>query len=870
MSFEKYAGYLVFTLLCVLTTQSTGSENCVIAKLLERKPASFDDPAWENAEIYTFGRLNEKQPEIKNKTFVKFGYNSENLYIGVKCFETYDTSKLVKKEKVYGGDAIEIFLSPSLSPDVSEKGEEYLQFVVDFAGNKWDAKGFRVIGNLDPKFDARWQVKTNVKNDYWEVLVEIDFSNFKTWNVSNPPEKGDIWLIKVFRTYPAKNNNPAETSGLFPASSFHSLEDFGKLAFSFFDQRIIQANEIRELEKRTKEILQEYDRMRQETKKIFSPYLEEILKENERIKNLISTGKTINRNEYEKLHSRLRKAELLNNHIQIASEIQSKLGLKKLPNFGFTFSHGYTRFYKDIPYKGKITTEIVMEMAKGERRSFQLAIFPILNEIKNVSITVNLKEMQPFIKTGRVEYVDISPYSYSKAIKTSFFPDPIVDFGNKNTISFNNVRDFETIPFWITIDLPESFKSGSYNGEITINDGKTSINLPMKVNVRNFSIPTRTSVLLHPYVDSCTVLGVYTGYLRERIKGSRLAFDIVDREKYFESVRMLCRNLIEHRITSCTMAAFGIPPWFVVSRKDGKLQCDASFFKETVKVMMDEGIKFIIVSQCPQRYDMVALDVVMESMAKVLQEEGWQEIIWYKVLDEPSKEDLDNWISIAKIAKKHGIKIMTTINRPETIEALVPYLDGYSPAGAPNTNRPFWEVLRKFNVPVWHYDNAKNLVFQNPLHTVWKTIWDVYHWKETGFGYYAYNLWVYWNKGNPWYKMDSYDGLGEEFVIYPPKEYPGYYSNYEGSENAKFYIVSSMRQMAITEAIQGYLYIKKFEETISLLEQKNPAAAKEGRALLEKWDMSFLNRNQHYIDADEFLLAHKEIGDYIEKYSEHE
>jgi len=89
-------------------------------KALELSPApkidgKLEDTFWESAVVLdSFTQYQPKEgAEPSEKTVAYVGYDRENLYIGVRCFDSSPNAiraSLTKRDSVYGDDEITIYL----------------------------------------------------------------------------------------------------------------------------------------------------------------------------------------------------------------------------------------------------------------------------------------------------------------------------------------------------------------------------------------------------------------------------------------------------------------------------------------------------------------------------------------------------------------------------------------------------------------------------------------------------------------------------------------------------------------------------------------------------------------------------------------
>lgn len=529
------------------------------------------------------------------------------------------------------------------------------------------------------------------------------------------------------------------------------------------------------------------------------------------------------------------------------------------PHFSYTIAGSAERILKGRPRPAKIASTTTLSMCAGERKSFQIAIVPG-QDIDVLPVSVNSEAMKGLIELGQVEYVDISSYRFSKSLRTDWLPDPIVGITTSGALKLARLSENETVLVWVTIDLPEDFKAGSYTIKISIGDAKHgSYEVPIAVNVWDFSI-SKTPDVVVPFSDTATALGAYTGYLRESTKGNRRKYSISDREKYLASVEALSKDLVKHRITTGQVAAFGMEPWFQLSEVDGRWSCDASFFVETVKRMVAAGTRCIILAEGQEQGENTSKYIaVLAALEEATKANGWAGMLWLKIHDEPDnpvyagRGHLEHYITLAKLAREFAPSVLVTTTAP-TAE-LLPWVDSYWPSGAPKLET---------SKPMWIYYN--HMTYESPLHGSRKAFWDLWHVKGQKYSYYAHNLWVYWNAGHPWRNAKSYEGLGECFMVYPPKDFPNIYDDFKGDQDLAFSVVPSIRYEGIVDGITDFLYLQKIANTIAALKKQGAGEeAAKGEAIVAKWEDYFSRRRELFVESKEFDQARWEMGDFISK-----
>lgn len=184
------------------------------------------DNEWNNAAKITNFSFAGSDGLAEVPTDVYIAFDKKALYFGFYCQNVPGApAKAITRDRddaVYLDDAIEIMVRPDLNSPT------YYHFVGNSAGSIYDANG------KDSKWNGDWTYKVTQGKDHWEAEVCIPF---KTLGIPVPAE-GQSLGLNVGRDLPSRG--PTSWTG---APSFHDLETFGRLQFSYVAP-IIQAERI--------------------------------------------------------------------------------------------------------------------------------------------------------------------------------------------------------------------------------------------------------------------------------------------------------------------------------------------------------------------------------------------------------------------------------------------------------------------------------------------------------------------------------------------------------------------------------------------------------------------------------------------------
>ncbi len=150
---------------------------------------------------------------------------------------------------------------------------------------------------------------------------------------------------------------------------------------------------------------------------------------------------------------------------------------------------------RDMPFSLNVSRNIGVSLARNEKEAFQVAVMPLSNGLRGVSVSVsNLKGPKGQVLQSRniscevmgyVETVNNPPYEVSYI---GWWPDPILDFLGPINIAAGDLQTF-----WIRVKAPKNQLPGVYKGKLTVSqsNGKPSV-FNLSVKVRSFTMPDCT------------------------------------------------------------------------------------------------------------------------------------------------------------------------------------------------------------------------------------------------------------------------------------------------------------------------------------------------------------------------------------------
>ena len=153
---------------------------------------------------------------------------------------------------------------------------------------------------------------------------------------------------------------------------------------------------------------------------------------------------------------------------------------------------------RHLPVAAAPAASVELSLARHEWESFQLAVMGRCKGLKNVSVKVDgdlrsqngnilaASQIQPQV-VGFVKTEHVPPYNPDYV---GWWPDPILNFMQICDIAEGDVQSF-----WVRVHAPKGQPAGIYTGTIHITaDGAASVALPIKIHVRDFTLPDNTSL----------------------------------------------------------------------------------------------------------------------------------------------------------------------------------------------------------------------------------------------------------------------------------------------------------------------------------------------------------------------------------------
>lgn len=481
--------------------------------------------------------------------------------------------------------------------------------------------------------------------------------------------------------------------------------------------------------------------------------------------------------------------------------------------------------------------EAVSEVVRGENASLQFVVRP-RNQITglrvDVSPALNGNNALPSAKTGFVGYVKVGrsiwDYSRDRIVSASgYYPDPIlevesvdVDFGNTQAI-------------WISIPIPADAVPGTYEGKITISG---------KSGKRSFSLSKNYSVKVYPVTVGNTSLWVTNWFSLDTSKLKLLnggkSIEPFS-EDHLQLIRILAAKMAEYRQNVALISPLALSEY---EYTDGKWNIDFTNFDKIVNIFIEEKVigkiegghigrregnwnsQFAVMvpnlTAGPEnKFDMLRITeerakefytAFFTALTAHLKEKGWDKIYMQHIADEPTEQNFNTYIEIAKFVKNIApdmplIEACHSKNLGGILDIWVPQLDFM------DRDYEFYNAQNKSGKEAWFYTclspkgEYANRFIELPLLKTRYIHWLNFKYEIPGYLHWGLNWW----NNNPFEEQTGiqYEGGnilpgGDCWIIYPGN----------GS------ILSSIRLEAMRDGIVDY-------ELLKMLENKHPGKARE-------------------------------------------
>ena len=154
--------------------------------------------------------------------------------------------------------------------------------------------------------------------------------------------------------------------------------------------------------------------------------------------------------------------------------------------------------------------EIALWAGRGEYESFQVLVRAPAGGLKNVSVAISDlaggrgRISKANLTLYREHYVHIERGSpdrggTNRPLGPGWYPDALIPFTATGTRNLRaapfDLAPFENQPVWIDVFVPRDIGSGHYEGEVTVTSDQGKATIAVELNVWNFELPLRPSLL---------------------------------------------------------------------------------------------------------------------------------------------------------------------------------------------------------------------------------------------------------------------------------------------------------------------------------------------------------------------------------------
>jgi hypothetical protein len=162
----------------------------------------LDDPVWRQATLltsFTQYEPNAGQP-VSERTELRVGYDSENLYLGFRCFDSQPgrivASTMTRDTDLTFEDSVQVYL------DTFHDRSNAFMFAVNSLGARYDALVRREGEEINVYWDGLWRVATSRDERGWVAEIAIPFKTLRF-----PGSETQIWGFNARRLIPRKGES---------------------------------------------------------------------------------------------------------------------------------------------------------------------------------------------------------------------------------------------------------------------------------------------------------------------------------------------------------------------------------------------------------------------------------------------------------------------------------------------------------------------------------------------------------------------------------------------------------------------------------------------------------------------------------------
>jgi Glycoside hydrolase 123, catalytic domain/Glycoside hydrolase 123 N-terminal domain len=474
--------------------------------------------------------------------------------------------------------------------------------------------------------------------------------------------------------------------------------------------------------------------------------------------------------------------------------------------FGVSAVSSLVKLPRDAALPVPLQAEVALSAARNERESFQVAILPFGEELRDVRVEATALAgpgqatiPRESIETSLVEYVKIDWDSDYETDRRGWWPDPLVPLRGPFLVPGGVTCQ----PVWVTVHVPPGTPAGDYRGTITVRPADAEAQtLAVKLHVWDFELPREGHLKTHTW-DAVEPFARFYN------------LDAYPVEWYLRLSDLLLKNRLNPGFAGVNYAPRSPAP-------DGSYD-----FRTTEKVLrhcLDRGLtRFSILQMRKGRYapeEAAQVYAFVKAYADFLREKGWLDKALVELWDEPL---LHEWPDVkARAEKIHeiapGLKVQLFANLGEG-----PYAFWTEEARRLGTDRliDIWAPIPPIEAPdlqarggeVWTYfctlarGTAPNLYIDRPAvyqrtigwHSFMYNVDGFEHWSVNSFERNVHPGWPLFEKWPhvPWDARSIGAFSGEGQLVYPG----------EGGEPWP-----SLRLEVFRDSMEDYEYLYRLRE----------------------------------------------------------
>jgi len=525
------------------------------------------------------------------------------------------------------------------------------------------------------------------------------------------------------------------------------------------------------------------------------------------------------------------------------------------------------RVFKDTKIDVQPNAEIKLWLAKNEYHSAQIAFSSddsvelkavSISDLKNSKTDVIIKSDNCSIRVP--EYVPVewntraTPKQELDGRAPAMYPDPLPDF---IPLEFEGSRSI-----WITCYASGNTLAGRYQGKLTVEIDNNNIQLPVELNVWEFSLPEESTLYVTNWLHASQLVKQYDV---RRYSG-----------KYWELINLVAEDLKAHR-QNVIFTRLNIIQSTQLS--DGSYKFDFKHYEKWVGIFLKHGFQaieagplfhpksFTIIDSTNRkkiRFNKTKLKEFLESkkgklflsqFLNALHDKnvqlGINDMYLQHVGDEARVEERGLYRDLVKLVHQ---------NMPGVPVIDATHLEDHQRAGMMDiavTNMHADESVAVSKIAKdwgkWWYTagfrprgKMPNRFIDYPLYKMRMISWLSWRYDMSGYLHYAYNWWQLPDNETPWkqvqYKKYS---SGDAWVVYPPRD---------KTIRAP---ISSLRWETFRDGLEDYEYFVLLKNSVeamqkSLVDMTDSAEAgylklslAEGQALLDLLNAQIKSKTEY-------------------------